>query len=49
MFVNYCGSDLKRVMQQVDQAKNDCCERRGQLFAQTILSVLPVAQSLQTV
>ena len=48
MYINYCGSDLERVKQQVDDAKNDCCDRRGQLFAQTMLSVLPVVQGLQT-
>ena len=47
MYVNYCGSDLERFRPQVDEAKLDCRDRRGQLFAQTILSVLPVAPGMQ--
>ena len=42
MYVNYCGSDYKRVKQQIHAATIDCRTRRGQLFAQNLLSVIPV-------
>ena len=47
MYVNYCGSDLERIKYQINEAKLDCRTRRGQLFGQTILAVLPVAPDLQ--
>ena len=46
MYVNYCGSDFERFKQQVEEAKLDCRARRGQLFAQTILAVLPVTPGI---
>ena len=46
MYVNYCGSDHERIKQQINAAKLDCRTRRGQLFAQTVLAVLPVPAEL---
>ncbi len=32
LFVNYCGSDLKRVQEDVRSAVIECRSRRGSLF-----------------
>jgi hypothetical protein len=49
MYVNYCGSDHKRLENKVIDATVDCRTRRGLLLAQTFLSVLPAAVEFKPV
>jgi hypothetical protein len=37
MYVNYCGSDRKRVKEQIQMAMLECRSRRGYLFKREMI------------
>ncbi|NLL14302.1 MAG: hypothetical protein GX267_12945 [Fibrobacter sp.] len=48
-FVNYCGSNSKRLEEEIRSAVNECRNRRGSLFTQGIKVQLQPITSRQTV
>lgn len=43
-FVNYCGSDCKRLKEEIRSAVNECRNRRGSLFTDGIkVQLQPIA------
>lgn len=47
LFVNYCGSEGKRIEQKISEAAADCRMRRGLLSYQNFLRAIPVIPALR--
>jgi hypothetical protein len=49
LFINYCGSNVKRIEQKINDAAFDCRTRRGLLITHAIISTDPIVADLQGV